>query len=1829
MASEGSTEQLPGVAAGSEVKPDAVESCLLDATEASENEPSRQNSLIESQKVEQEEVEMLPEEMEEDLDLKQQSGVEQENGPEKSSVTDQNKEEENCAQEHSEQKNSGEEEKNEVRNIAKDAAQCSEELVIAKVEDFNSEMAVDVDKAEGRDGRMEVDGSDDAGKPFPEPIKREKTEPPVVQTQPVLKTEVKPQVAQLSDAVPVQVKDEPMDEEYEKASVSLRPVGNIKDEPDTAAEFSQIPDSIKISAVFSVGGNTTSIVPAAAPAKVAPVPTLSLPSLAPANPIGVVCTGCNKVLLKGQTAFQRKGCPKLYCSPQCLCTTSNVMVKMPQKKQCHHCHKDILDLKDVINAPVDMSGTVKEFCSQTCLSALSFKCSVCHKTGMAHYLCVRRELALSVKRRNEENDIDQMPVAKKARKSKQPAMTWKTETEVDLVPQTLRFLPAREPGPQLWSADSYTPLSLFKLFFTENAVSTLCYNTNAQAARSLARGRKYKWTDVSVSEMYRYFGLIFYMGMVKLISIKDYWRQGSLFSVPFPATIMSRDRYRTISWNMHMSNPAEDKENDKKKGTNEYDRLFRVKPLMDTIRLACKTIYHPRRNLAVDERMVACKASTGMTQYMKAKPTKWGFKLFVLADSSNGYTVDFSVYTGKNKAATGNGLPYDTVMSLLDKKVLGSGYHVYMDNFYTSPKLLSDMLEMKYGACGTYRDYRKNSPQNASNSLTKNSPRGSIRWIRNGPLVFVKWMDTRETYTHEVNLMGSIHKLCSNSCFNQFRSSNKLNMNSCVNCGGYCYGTDSQCPSLQIEGSVMKFCKQNCVVAFKKESFSKMKPVMPINTVTSTSNNTPTPKPRAPKPAPSESSSSVKTSTSSGPAQTATKIPCSQCLKSFYHRPELLEFKRKMYAFCNNSCVEEFKQINNVMARCEYCKIDKVVKEVKRINKIDRSFCSEGCKLLYKHDLVKRWGKKHCRNCFYCSGSAQALVTEVIDNVEQEFCGNICLSQHSLLMRKEIKCSMCRQAKKMTETVKWLGEIKHFCSLQCLMFFCSLQGTTGAVRPANKTLSTQGTSPAPSPGPQTTVNHTPLVTKEATPVIASVISLSSASNGQPGVLGSSVLQASVPAATAKSSGITASTQTDGAKVSAPAPRILKNKALLCKPLSQNKGTSCKPNVCDMNTQTDGPSVIVLPVPVPVYIPLPMNLYTQYTPKSVGLPLPVPVPLFFPTTLDSAERIVKTIQEIKEKIPDDPLEADLIMMAEMVAEDAEKEKSIIVTDQTSNIMDDLDLEALSSNLSWEEDSVSSAQTWDQTPEPERPPPSRSATLTPVPTAAEEPQMDLEADFPIESIELFREPTQTETTDSGKRRSRKRKHDGFPQKKKAVSPTCAFVSVELSSLQVSSSGQQGQNVVEDFNPELAKRDCMIEGLKRELRHCKEVYDITKAALGDLKDTHKGLIEAHKSVVLQLREVQVTTQTLRSELDSAQSLVVDSKSEDAVAQSSDVDSQQIEPCCHPDLEIRPPSDKQLEFLFKQSRRRPDRYGCLLFRAVLPQRKYMEWASNTNWDARSMTLKEDLLKCCTAEISYGLCKFISEVRRPNGEKYSPDSIFYLCLGIQKYLFENNRMENIFADVFYTKFCHELTNILRQWKPTILPSGYVHSRVEEEYLWDCKQLGAFSPGVLLNTLLYFFTKYFSYKTVEQHRRLSFGHMVRCSRSKGNTKVACLRFYPPKEDTSTVGIPAKKRKEEEEENDTVYEIKENADNPLRCPVRLYEFYLSKCSPSVRQRTTDFYLSPERSCVPNSPMWFSTTSLSDEVLDSMLTRILTVRELHLERDKSPNETDSDSDSDIRP
>ncbi|KAI7805246.1 putative piggyBac transposable element-derived protein 4-like [Triplophysa rosa] len=209
--------------------------------------------------------------------------------------------------------------------------------------------------------------------------------------------------------------------------------------------------------------------------------------------------------------------------------------------------------------------------------------------------------------------------------------------------------------------------------------------------------------------MKKYIGMLLYMGVMDLPKIRDFWRVKTLFHVPFPATVMTRDRFLTISCNLYISDPLEDAVNDQKRGTEAYDRLHRVKPLLDLIRNRCMSIYHPKQHISVDERMIPTKARLSFKQYMKAKPTKWGIKLFVMADTT-----------------------------------LCSGYVIYCDNFYTSPLLFRHLHRLGFGACGTCREGRAGVSSTKQNSLNNRSPRGSIHWIRDDELLFIKWMDTSE-----------------------------------------------------------------------------------------------------------------------------------------------------------------------------------------------------------------------------------------------------------------------------------------------------------------------------------------------------------------------------------------------------------------------------------------------------------------------------------------------------------------------------------------------------------------------------------------------------------------------------------------------------------------------------------------------------------------------------------------------------------------------------------------------------------------------------------------------------------------------------------------------------------------------------------------------------------------------------------------------------------------------------------------------------------------------------------------------------------------------------
>lgn len=50
--------------------------------------------------------------------------------------------------------------------------------------------------------------------------------------------------------------------------------------------------------------------------------------------------------------------------------------------------------------------------------------------------------------------------------------------------------------------------------------------------------------------------------------------------------------------------------------------------------------------------------------------------------------------------------------------------------------------------------------------------------------------------------------------------------------------------------------------------------------------------------------------------------------------------------------------------------------------------------------------------------------------------------------------------------------------------------------------------------------------------------------------------------------------------------------------------------------------------------------------------------------------------------------------------------------------------------------------------------------------------------------------------------------------------------------------------------------------------------------------------------------------------------------------------------------------------------------------------------------------------------------------------------------------------------------------------------------------------------------------------------------------------------------------------------------------------------SVKTRNDVFYLQPERSCVPDSPVWYSTQALGRDALSKMLHRVKMVKEINI-------------------
>ena len=200
--------------------------------------------------------------------------------------------------------------------------------------------------------------------------------------------------------------------------------------------------------------------------------------------------------------------------------------------------------------------------------------------------------------------------------------------------------------------------------------------------------------------------------------------------------LLSRDRFEQISAFLHIVTAQEEAQ-------LAPNKLKKILPLHNNIKKKCFDIYQPLQQLSVDERMVKSKARTHFRQYIRNKPTKWGYKYWVPADPT-GYTIDFNIYARDNQEeASGKGLAYDVVVDLTSPFKY-QGYQVFCDNFYSSSTLFDDLLESEITATGTLRTNRHGVPKEVRQLKDILSKKSVPRGIRppNSNTVFVVWKDS-------------------------------------------------------------------------------------------------------------------------------------------------------------------------------------------------------------------------------------------------------------------------------------------------------------------------------------------------------------------------------------------------------------------------------------------------------------------------------------------------------------------------------------------------------------------------------------------------------------------------------------------------------------------------------------------------------------------------------------------------------------------------------------------------------------------------------------------------------------------------------------------------------------------------------------------------------------------------------------------------------------------------------------------------------------------------------------------------------------------------------
>lgn len=232
------------------------------------------------------------------------------------------------------------------------------------------------------------------------------------------------------------------------------------------------------------------------------------------------------------------------------------------------------------------------------------------------------------------------------------------------------------------------------------------------------------WTPTDKNEISAFLGIIIMMSIHILPTIDHYWSTDPFYKVTEIAEIMLCKRFKKLLEALHLNDNTKMPE----RNSLHFDKLYKIRPLLDLINKGCQDAAKPTSSQSIDESMIKFKGRSSMKQYLPMKPIKSGYKIWVRADSITGYVFQFYMYTGKtDKTETGLGAK---VVKTLCQPLIDSNFscHLAFDNFFSSYELLRDLRNHKIYSTATVRSDRLDLPKliKKDSRIKKNITEGRV-----------------------------------------------------------------------------------------------------------------------------------------------------------------------------------------------------------------------------------------------------------------------------------------------------------------------------------------------------------------------------------------------------------------------------------------------------------------------------------------------------------------------------------------------------------------------------------------------------------------------------------------------------------------------------------------------------------------------------------------------------------------------------------------------------------------------------------------------------------------------------------------------------------------------------------------------------------------------------------------------------------------------------------------------------------------------------------------------------------------------------------------------